>query len=66
MAKLVVSLTGYCPSVTYFAPSHVQFITGSIARSATRRYLLYSEAEFEVFCPAGATTRCTDWVKFGT
>jgi len=34
-------------------------ITGSIARSATRRYLSYSEADFEVFCPAGAT-RCTD------
>jgi len=35
-------------------------ITGSIARSATRRYLIYSEADFEVFRPAGAT-RCTDW-----
>jgi len=34
-------------------------ITGSIARSATRRYLIYSEADFEVFRPAGAT-RCTD------
>ena len=33
--------------------------TGSIARSATRRYLIYSEADFEVFRPAGAT-RCTD------
>ena len=32
-------------------------ITGSIARSATRRYLIYSEADFEVFRPAGAT-RC--------
>jgi len=39
--------------------------TGSIARSATRRYLIYSEADFEVFRPAGAT-RCTDGVKFGT
>jgi len=28
---------------------------GSIARSATRRYLIYSEANFEVFRPAGAT-----------
>jgi len=34
-------------------------ITGSIARSATRRNLSYSEADFEVFCPTGAT-RCTD------
>jgi len=33
--------------------------TGSIARSAKRRYLIYSEADFEVFLPAGAT-RCTD------
>ena len=29
------------------------------------RYLIYSEADFEVFRPAGAT-RCTDGVKFGT
>ena len=35
------------------------FVTGSIARSATRRYLSYSEADFEVFRPAGAT-RCID------
>jgi len=34
-------------------------ITGSIARTATRRYFIYSEADFEVFRPAGAT-RCTD------
>jgi len=34
-------------------------ITGSIARSARRRYLIYSEADFEVFRPAGAT-RCID------
>jgi len=40
-------------------------ITSSIARSETRRYLIYSEADFKVFCPAGAT-RCTDGVKFGT
>jgi len=39
--------------------------TGSIARNATRRYLIYSQADFEVFRPAGAT-RCTDGVKFGT
>jgi len=33
--------------------------TGSIACSASRRYLVYSEADFEVFHPAGAT-HCTD------
>jgi len=32
-------------------------ITGSIARSTSRRYLVYSEADFEIFRPAGATTR---------
>jgi len=36
-------------------------VTGSIARSASRRYLVYS-ADFEVFRPAGAT-RCTDGGK---
>ena len=41
---------------------HRRVITGSIARSATRRYLNYSEADFEVFRPAGAT-RCTDVVE---
>ena len=35
------------------------FVIGIIARSATRRCLIYSEADFEVFRPAGAT-RCTD------
>jgi len=40
-------------------------ITGHIARSASRRYLNYTEADFEVFRPAEAT-RCTDGVKFGT
>jgi len=35
------------------------FITGSIARSAKRQYLSYSEADFAVFRPAG-TTRCND------
>ena len=33
--------------------------SGSIARSASRRYLIYSEADFDIFRPAGAT-RCTD------
>jgi len=40
-------------------------ITGSIAFSANRWYLSYSEGNFDAFCPAGAT-RCTDGVKFGT
>ena len=31
--------------------------TGSIARSARRRYLIYSEADFKVFSPPGATRR---------
>jgi len=38
----------------------ISILTGSIARSATRRYLIYSEADFEVFRPAGAT-HCTNW-----
>jgi len=33
--------------------------TGSIARSASHWYLVYSEADFEVFRPAGGTY-CTD------
>ena len=39
----------------------VIIITGSISR----RYLIYSEADFEVFRPTEATS-CTDGVKFGT
>ena len=34
-------------------------VTGSIERSAKRRYISYSEADFEVFRPTEAT-RCTD------
>jgi len=40
-------------------PYYRYLITDSIARSASRRYLIYSEADCEVFRPAGAT-RCTD------
>jgi len=40
-------------------------ITCSIARSASLQYLIYSEADFEVCRPAGAT-QCTDGAKFGT
>ena len=41
-----------------WALAHI-LVTGSITRSATRRYLSYSKADFGVFRPAGAT-RCTD------
>jgi len=37
----------------------IVIIISSIESSATRQYLSYSEADFEVFRPAGAT-RCTD------
>jgi len=61
----VQRLTLYKLSTLYFLFVHCliepkeRLITGSIARSASRRYLVYSEADFEVFRPAGAT-RCTD------
>ena len=32
----------------------IRFVTGSIAPRATRRYLIYSEADLEVFRPARA------------
>jgi len=60
----------YRPTVRTYTYSYVRLknahrtmkilITVSIARSATHRYLIYSEADFEVFRPAGAT-RCIDW-----
>jgi len=39
--------------------SRSKVITSSTARSAKHQYLSYSEADFEVFRPEGAT-RCTD------
>ena len=48
--------------VSIFASS--LFFTGSIAWSATRRYLIYSEADFEVFRPAGRHVALMG-VKFG-
>ena len=42
-----------------WSSAHI-LVTGSIARSATCRHLICSDANFEVFRPAGAT-RCTDW-----
>ena len=35
------------------------FLPAALRAAQTCRYLVYSEADFEVFCPAGAT-RCTD------
>ena len=40
------------------------FVIGSIARSATRRYLIYSEVDFEVFAPHGRHV-APIWMKFG-
>jgi len=54
--------TGHYIFPCYF---YLSTFTGSIASSARRRYLVYSDANFEVFRPARAT-RCTDEVKFGT
>ena len=50
-----------CLSARFSPEPHAQssIFTGSIARSASRRYLINSEADFEFFRPAGAT-RCTD------
>ena len=53
--------TGTCAMSSCYK---IDIFTGSIAQSANCRYLIYSEADFEVFRPAGAT-RCTDGVKFG-
>ena len=61
----------YYNSVQWYSHTYEQFLQlsvglglgllyfSSIACSATRRYLSYSEADFEVFRPAGVT-RCTD------
>jgi len=45
--------------------NHTGVFTGSIARSASRRYLIYSEAGFEVFAPHGRHVAPMG-VKFGT
>jgi len=42
----------------------IWIITGSIARSATCRYLIYSEASFDVFAPHGRHV-APIWMKFG-
>ena len=59
------SVTSQChtPSLAHRPhPSPSCLVTDSIARSATRRHLIYSDADFEGFRPA----RFTDWGKFGT
>ena len=42
-----------------------QFITGSIERITRRRYLIYSQADFEVLCPTGRHDAPMG-VRFGT
>ena len=49
----------------YFPPVTLNFLPAALRAAQACRYLIYSEADFEVFRPAGAT-RCTDGVKFGT
>jgi len=45
----------------FWHPQCVDFLPhNTTTPSATCRYLIYSEADFEVFRPPGAT-RCTDW-----
>ena len=53
--KLAYKCQSYDQKLCFWDPV---LITGSIASSATRRYLSYSDADFEVFRPTGAT-RCT-------
>ena len=43
---------------------HNAFLPAALRAAQICRYLVYSEADFEVFRLAGAT-RCTDGVKFG-
>ena len=49
--------TSMFPGVRIQTQTNIMFsvFAGSIARSANCRYLIYSEADFEVFRPAGAT-----------
>ena len=54
---MTVEFLPHSSKVLFLAQS-VTF-TGSIARSAKRRYLIYTEADFEVFRPAGAPC-CAD------
>ena len=49
----------YYVHITQPDAKNTHLITGSIALSTTRRYLIYSQADFEVFRPTGVT-RCND------
>ena len=44
------------------AAQNVEFLPAALREAQICRYLVYSEADFEVFRPAGATrrTRCTN------
>jgi len=54
-----------CYTLQWAYCSHLaNMITGSIARSATCRFLIYSEADFEVFAPQGRHVAPIG-VKFG-
>jgi len=48
-----------------YLSSPTKYFTGSITRSAKHRYLSYSEGDFEVFRPAGATYVAPMGMKFG-
>jgi len=61
-----LTLTSFLFHFPLFAVALIIVFTGSIARSATRRYLSYSDRDlsysdrdFEVYRPAGVT-HCTD------
>jgi len=47
----IIFIVSLC--LAFLFPFSLLFFTGSIARSASRRYLIYSEADFEVFRPQG-------------
>jgi len=54
------NITWLCQNGSKWPHLRFNLVTGSIARSARRQYLIYSEADFEVFRPA-LVTCCTDW-----
>ena len=53
-----LNILAHWDGVSYKAGALVpaEVITGSIARSAKRRYLRYSEADFELFSPRRGVT----------
>jgi len=64
VSNSICSLVAYVVYQTNYLCGFLHIITSSIACSASRWYLIYSEFDFEVSRPAGAT-HCTDGVKFG-